>query len=288
VAIPLTVTKADIDGDTLRKLLFRDTLASCSTKLSNNSKRTTNVRLASEAINGLVLNPGDEFSYNDVVGKRTAQRGYQIATAYSSGEVVESLGGGICQVSSTLYMAVLRADLEVTNRVNHGLTVSYTPLGEDATVSWGGPEFKFKNDTDYPVKILTRVENGKMVAEILGTNLTGKTVTIETNVLSTTPFTTIEKKDPTLPAGQTKVEKSGYTGYSTETFKVITENGKTTRVKANTSTYKKVDKVVLVGTGESTTTPDAKATTPATASTDTQSASTTTTGSTTSSDPEAT
>ena len=108
-------------------MLFRDTLASCSTSLNEgNVPRTNNVRLAAASINGTILNPGNEFSYNTVVGERTTDRGYQSAGAYSGNEIIDEVGGGVCQPSSTLYMAVLRADLEVTQRVNHSFTVSYT------------------------------------------------------------------------------------------------------------------------------------------------------------------
>ena len=96
------------------------------------------------------------------MGQRTADRGFKSAGAYSNGQLVDEVGGGVCQPSSTLYMAVLRADLEVTERHNHSFTVSYTPLGQDATVSWGGPDFRFKNNTQYPIKILASQSGGSM------------------------------------------------------------------------------------------------------------------------------
>ena len=154
----------------------------------------------------------------------------------------------MCQPSSTLYMAVLRADLEVTQRVNHSFTVSYTPLGEDATVSWGGPDFCFKNDTDYPVKILTEQSNGELTMTIIGTKTTDKTVTTRTEVLETYWPQRVEKKDNSMMVGQSRVEVSGITGYSTRTYKIITENGQTTEELANTSNYVKRDEVVYVGT----------------------------------------
>ena len=134
--IPVKRTPAEVTADRLAEVLFSDTLASTSTSLNaGNRDRTNNVRLACEHINGTILNPGDEFSYNGVVGERTAARGFKAAGAYANGKVVDEVGGGVCQPSSTLYMAVLRADLEVTERHNHSFTVAYTPLGEDATVS---------------------------------------------------------------------------------------------------------------------------------------------------------
>lgn len=247
--IPVTTTAAKVTAEKLEEVLFRDTLASCSTSLNEgNVPRTNNVRLASAAINGTILNPGEEFSYNNVVGERTTERGYQSAGAYSGNEIIDEVGGGVCQPSSTLYMAVLRADLEVTQRVNHSFTVAYTPLGEDATVSWGGPDFCFKNDTDYPIKILAEQSNGQLTMTIVGTKTSDKTVTTRTEVIETYTPQRIEKKDNSMMVGQSRVEVSGIPGYSTRTYKIITENGQTTEELANTSNYLKRDEVVYVGT----------------------------------------
>ena len=247
--IPVTTTAAKVTAEKLEEVLFRDTLASCSTSLNEgNVPRTNNVRLASAAISGTILNPGEEFSYNNVVGERTTERGYQSAGAYSGNEIIDEVGGGVCQPSSTLYMAVLRADLEVTQRVNHSFTVAYTPLGEDATVSWGGPDFCFKNDTDYPIKILAEQSNGQLTMTIVGTKTSDKTVTTRTEVIETYTPQRIEKKDNSMMVGQSRVEVSGIPGYSTRTYKIITENGQTTEELANTSNYIKRDEVVYVGT----------------------------------------
>lgn len=253
--IPIERTPATITADQLSQVLFRDTLASTSTSLNpSNKSRTNNVRLASQFMNGTILNPGDVFSYNNVVGERTVARGFQQAGAYANGQVIEDVGGGVCQPSSTLYMAVLRADLEVVERHNHSLTVSYTPLGEDATVSWGGPDFQFRNNTDYPIKVLAWQEGSTMNIKILGTKTTDKTVKTSTEILETLNYDTVEKTDNSLPAGDKETSQSGATGYKTVTYKTITENGKTTTVKANNSYYKKRDKVVLVGPKQSSTT----------------------------------
>lgn len=150
--------------------LYADVLGSCETPHTSNANRNTNLRLACQAINGLVLEPGDEFSFNDVVGQRTSERGYRSAPAYSNGETVDELGGGVCQVSSTLYYAVLLADLEVTARTNHSYVSSYIEKGMDATVSWGGPEFKFRNNTSYPIRIEAEVADGYVKIRLLGTD----------------------------------------------------------------------------------------------------------------------
>ncbi len=250
--IPLEVTEPVVTAEELSKLLFRDTLASTSTSLnSGNRPRTNNVRLAASFINGTILNPGEEFSYNGVVGQRTAARGFQSAGAYMNGRVVDEVGGGVCQPSSTLYMAVLRADLEVTERRNHSFTVSYTPLGEDATVSWGTQDFKFKNSTNYPIIIYASQSGGSMNIQIKGTNIDGKKVKTSHEVIQTKPFQTVYKNDDTLAAGTTRVDQSGSTGYKVITYKTITVNGESKTVVANNSNYAARNKTVLLGPGVS-------------------------------------
>ena len=249
ISVPITRTPAKVNAQVLREVLFRDTLGTSKTNFSSSSaSRANNVRLASAYINGTILNPGESFSYNDIVGERTTERGFKPAGAYVAGKLVDEVGGGVCQPSSTLYMAVLRSDLKVTERTNHGFTVAYTPLGEDATVSYGSLDFQFKNSTDYPIKLLADSSGGTLRMTIIGTKTSDKTVTTDREIVATYTPETIEQKDPTLPVGTTEVKQRGQTGYKVVTYKVITENGKTTRVKIGTSTYKKKDKIVLVGT----------------------------------------
>lgn len=249
--IPIVKTPAKVTAADLKEKLFRDTLARTTTSLNEgNVPRTNNVRLAAKAINGTILNPGDEFSYNGVVGERSEARGYKPAGAYANGKIIEEFGGGVCQPSSTLYMAVLRADLEVTERHNHSFTVSYTPLGEDATVDYGTLDFRFKNNTDYPVKVLAEQVGGQMVMTIIGTKTTDKSVKTRTEVLKTYTPETVEKKDTSMKVGQTRVDQTGITGYSTRTYKQITVNGQMSEVLANSSSYVKRDKIVYVGTIE--------------------------------------
>jgi vancomycin resistance protein YoaR len=144
VTIRLIYTQTEVTTDALSELLFRDILSERKTYVAGTSNRKSNVALAASAINGKILNPGETFSYNETVGERTVEKGYKSAGAYVNGEVVEEIGGGICQVSSTLYNCVLYADLEVVERSNHMFIVTYLPLGNDATVNWGTVDFKFK------------------------------------------------------------------------------------------------------------------------------------------------
>ncbi len=180
VNIPLTVTQPKYTTEQLDKMLFADKLGSQTTGYaSSTANRATNVELSAKKINGYILNPGETFSYNTVVGKRTAEAGFKSASAYSGGQVVQSIGGGICQTSSTLYCAVLYANLEIVARSEHGFAVSYVPWGMDATVSWGGPEFKFKNNREFPVKIVTKCENRQLTIEIWGTDVDGSYVKMD-------------------------------------------------------------------------------------------------------------
>ncbi len=144
-------------------------ISSYSTRFDPSQRgRSTNLRLAMAAINGTVIQPGGVFSYNGVVGERTAARGYQIGYVYSNGRAVPGIGGGVCQVSSTLFNTALLANMGIVERRCHSLTVSYVPLGRDATVLWGSQDFKFKNTSKYPVKIIATYDaGGKLTVNLM-------------------------------------------------------------------------------------------------------------------------
>ena len=149
---------------------YGQTLGTCTTKFAqSNTNRNTNIQLATKACNGYVLQPGATFSFNTVVGQRTKARGYKEAGVYVNGQTDTGVGGGICQVSSTLFNAALESNMTIVARRAHSLPVSYLPRGRDATVSWGGPEFKFKNPYDFPVMIGTYYDKGgALTMSILG------------------------------------------------------------------------------------------------------------------------
>lgn len=167
---------------------FPNLLAEFSTKYDvANKNRTTNLKLASNKINGTVIMPNEIFSYNKVVGKRTIAAGYKEAAIYENGEVTSGLGGGICQISTTLYNAAVQADLKITSRRNHMFTTSYVPAGKDATVAWGSTDFKFKNTRDYPIKIESMVNNGIAKVRIYGLKTEKEyDINIETNTVKST------------------------------------------------------------------------------------------------------
>ena len=238
-------------------MLFTTLLGKASTKLSStDANRTTNVRLAAEACHGVVLNAGDEFSFNSVVGKRTEARGYKNAKIFMAGEIVDGVGGGICQVSSTLYIAGLLSELEIVKRTNHMFKVAYTPVGQDATVAWGSIDFVFKNNTKYPMYITSKLVGNIMEVEIYGTRqqTEGREVRLESVVLSTTKYETKYKKTDTLKEGVTKVDQAGTNGYTSETYRVILQDGAVVvRERVNKSTYRPSSRIILLGTAPAST-----------------------------------
>lgn len=165
-SIELIFTQSKISVKDLE--IFRDVLSAFNTKHSKNENRTINLKLAVSKINGTVLMPGETFSFNKIVGERTAEAGYKNAAIFVNGEVDDGLAGGICQISSTLYNAVVGADLKIKERRSHSKLTSYLPGGKDATVSWGVYDFQFVNSRKYPIKIEMSVQKGKVFAVIYG------------------------------------------------------------------------------------------------------------------------
>ena len=249
VEIPAAIEYPRVTAEQLKGVLFRDVLGEARTKVGGTAARISNVKLSASSINGYVMNTGDVFSYNGVVGKRTAANGYQPAPAYVKGETVDEIGGGICQTSSTLYLACLRGNLEITERHAHRYIPAYIAAGMDATVSWGGPDYKFTNDTDYPIKIVTSYEGGYLTVKVLGTNATGITAKMTNEKLSTTDFQVVYEDDPTLAPGTEKVKTTPYTGSKWKTYRNLYDaNGKLiSSTYEDTSDYKARNKVILKG-----------------------------------------
>lgn len=188
VDLPCYPIAAEKDSSFLREKLFNYVLGQYTTHYAAGGNRGSNVANAASRINGTVILSGDNFSFNKTVGRRSEANGFKSAPEYINGETVTGIGGGTCQVSTTLYSAVLYADLEIILRRNHSMSVGYVPLGQDATVTDGGIDFKFHNDTDYPIKIVATTSGGALTVKILGTAPdVKKTVKItHTNVPSTT------------------------------------------------------------------------------------------------------
>ena len=168
-SIPLKIIYPNVTTNMIGTEAFPDQLSSFSTKYSTrDTNRTTNLRLAANKVNGTVLMPGETFSYNKVVGARTIAAGYREAPIYVSGEVVDGLGGGICQITSTIYNAVVYANLDIVQRSNHQFVPSYVTASRDATVVYGSIDFQFKNNRDYPIKIICSVSGGIASCQIFG------------------------------------------------------------------------------------------------------------------------
>ena len=206
--------------DTLdHEVYFQDVLGTAETPHGTNENRNVNLAIACKALDGIVLNPGDEFSYNQTLGERTAEKGYQPAPAYSGDKLVNSLGGGICQVSSTLYLSCLMSDLEITDRINHGFLASYIAPGMDATVSWNGPDYKFRNNTDFPIQIKAETTEDKVIIQILGTDVKDYYIKMDYVMSDVLPHEIYEDHDASSGYYDGQVIREGTLGHYVKTYR---------------------------------------------------------------------
>ena len=263
--IPLKITKAKKTVKDLGSKAFPDRLSRYSTRYdASNRDRSTNLELSAKKINGTVLLPGEEFSYNKVVGKRTIENGYKNAAVFSNGRVEDGLGGGICQISTTLYNAVLLANLEITERRNHSFVTSYEDPGRDATVVYGVQDFKFKNSRKYPVKIEASVKNGVATMTVMGIKEDVEyDVKIRAYKTATIPYKTEKRKNANLAEGKEKVIQSGTNGCKAVCYRDLYLNGKKVKTELlSRDTYSTMKRIVEVGTKKTnkkdTTTSDKK------------------------------
>lgn len=190
--------------------------------------RVKNMQIAIETVNGTLLMPGEEFSYNELIGDTTPDKGYEKANTYVGNEIVPDYGGGICQVSTTLYRAVMRSNLRSTERRNHSLTVSYSEPGLDATVAYGFIDYKFKNTYDFPVYIEGYIGGGTVGFNIYGNpeSLGGRTYELVNEIHETYKPEVEYIDDPTLEVGKEVVQSNGMPGYKASSYQVTYENGK--------------------------------------------------------------
>ena len=248
-----TVELPEVTEEQLNKVIFRDELSSYTTKVGGAAGRRANVKLTASRIDGYILNSGETMKYGPLVTPFTAANGYSPAPGYLQGKTVDMVGGGACQASSTLYAAALYANLEIVQRTNHGFASDYIGLGLDATVAEGGPEFEFRNNTDYPIKVRAEyTADGKknyLKITILGTKVDDSYVKIKVDVLETIPFAEQVTETSELAPGERKVEQTAYTGYKVKTYRnVYSGDGKliSSTFEAS-SNYKARDRIVLVG-----------------------------------------
>ena len=250
IQLELETTKAKITAEELSKIT--GPMGSYSSSYGTSAPgRSTNIELATKSINGTILMPGEVFSFNDVVGDRSVERGYQEAGTYVGNKVEPGIGGGICQVSSALYRAAMRANIRSTERTNHSMVVGYMEPGLDATVAYGYLDYKFKNTYDFPIYI-EGITAGKVVTyTIYGdpSALNGKKYDMTNEILEVHPPETKEVLDPNLPEGERVDEGGAMTGYKVNSYQITYENGvEISRELISTDNYAKVDSIVKVGT----------------------------------------
>ena len=256
--IPLIITKPEKTLEDIGEKAFPDELATFTTRYdASDVDRTTNLKLACSKLNGTVVLSGETFSYNDTLGPRTVAAGYKNAKIYEAGQVVDGLGGGICQISSTLYNTALKANMEIVERRNHQFVTSYVPAGKDATVVYGSTDFKFKNTRSYPIRIVASAQNGVATVTFYGIKEEQEyEFTITPKVIATIPYTTKYIDDNTLEEGKEVVEQKGTNGLKTKTYITKMLNGKViSTTLLSTDTYSAMTRIVRRGTKKVTTVP---------------------------------
>jgi hypothetical protein len=257
LVIPIITLEPELTQSALNSMIFRDVLTERTTVIAGTSNRLNNITIASRAIHETILNPGELFSFNEIVGPRTEERGFLEAGAFVAGALRDEIGGGICQVSSTLYGSLLFTHLEIVERRPHGMIVSYmtnrdgdTVHGHDATIAWGNIDFKFRNNMELPIRVESTISGRNITIKIIGTKIDDTYIEIETDVISTTPFSIIDRESDEVLLGETVVESPGMTGFVVEIFKLHydADGELISRTRVSRDSYRVQDRVVLHGT----------------------------------------
>lgn len=221
VRIPLIYTRASMTTEEYKELLFRDEVSSYTTDVSGSDNRKANVALAAKACEDIIIMPGERFSFNEQVGETTKEKGYLPAPAYVSGKSVMGYGGGVCQISSTMYMAVLYANLQINERHSHPHPATYVPVGLDATVAYGSCDLVFTNNMEYPIKISMSYANGKASCVIRGTVTEKFKVELYAELIDTEPYETKYELDSALAEDEKKLETSGSNGTTYQSYRRV-------------------------------------------------------------------
>ncbi|KAB3534831.1 hypothetical protein F8154_07530 [Alkaliphilus pronyensis] len=247
IEIPVNEIKANIASNHLKAV--QDLLGQFKTGFNGADKgRNINIALATNEIDGILLMPNDVFSFNDTTGPRGVEEGYQYAPVIINGQLVPGLGGGICQVSTTLYNAVISSNLEIITRKNHSLPVAYVPLGHDATVVFEYIDLQFMNNTGYPVYIEGYIKNNEIIINIYGKKTNDFTVKLYSEVIETIQPTIKRIKDENLYSGEEKIEKEPKPGYRVNTYKLYLKEGKEfKRELISNDYYAPVNGVIIEG-----------------------------------------
>lgn len=250
IDLPLTEAPKTVPDDQLHAIT--DEVASFTTRYrANQVNRTANLVVGARKLDGKVLLPGQVFSFNEFIGRRDARYGYKPAGVFVRGRLEDEYGGGICQVVSTLYVAALLANLEIVERVNHSVPVDYVPLGQDATISYGRIDFRFRNSFDHPIAIATSIGGGRLTVRVLGRKDPGLEVKLERVVHDRWSHETEYVHDGTLTPGRQRVLQKGGVGARVTTFRSVYRNGeRVSRERLGLSVYRGGPRVVAVNQGQ--------------------------------------
>lgn len=248
-ALRMRAVQPDLTTEEARAMGIQERIATFTTHFSSsNAPRVNNIQTLARALDGTLIPPGGVFSFNDVVGPRTAEKGYREAGTIVNGQIVPTLGGGICQVCTTLFNSVFLAGLPVEERSNHSFYISSYPTGRDATVSWGGPDFKFRNDTSAWILVATAYTSSSVTISLYGTD-PGYTVEYETGPWTDIkPYTTKTIEDPELDEGIRVVEQGGVDGRTVVVTRRVYKDGRLVREDEFVSRYNPKQEIVRVGT----------------------------------------
>ncbi len=243
--IPVIFIQPDLSES--EQYLYQDLLSTVTTNLDGVYARSFNVARAAASCNGVVILPGEVFSYLGTIGNPSTANGYMMSTGYANGETVDMVGGGICQVSSSIYYCTVYANLEIINRAAHAFTTGYIPNGLDATVYYPSLDYKFRNNMEHPIKIVAYVSGNRLTVSFYGTKTDDTYVQTQRYTTSTTPWETVYEPDASIPRGTTRVKTTPYTGYEVDVYRCVYDgNGNLiSRTYENHSRYAKRDKVIL-------------------------------------------
>ncbi len=234
----------------IKNLRVNGLIASYTTRFdASKTNRVYNIKVAASALDGQVIKPGEVFSFNEIVGPRSEEKGYKMAPTILNNEFIDSLGGGVCQVSTTLYNTLLQADVEIVERSSHSLAIAYVPLGQDAAVAYGSKDLKFRNNLPAAVVIKSSVSGNSVTFKLFSDTSLRKKVKITHSIIKEYPFKIIYKDDPTIPKGQQVVDQKGTKGFRVTSRIAIYRNGEYMGEKPLLpSYYKPLDEIILVGT----------------------------------------
>lgn len=251
VEIPLATGNQRVPDSELNRITH--VLSEFSTKFAaSNAPRVNNIRIASDKLNGVIIMPGERISFNEVVGRRTREAGFQMAGAFINGRLDEDIGGGICQVSSTLYNAVLLADMKIVRRQNHSMPVPYLPIGRDAAVAYPSIDLIFENNQSYPIAMTASVVGDTVTFRMLGPAEGKRDIQIVAGPSRSWPTGTEYIEDPSLGYGVTRVRQKATGGHSITMFRVVRKNGEEVRRDSLGQSYYRGGKQIIARNSKAT------------------------------------